>query len=149
MATELAPVTPEVLRWARESIGASLDDAARRAGVTVERIEAWEAGEAEPTVAKLRALARLYQRPLAVLFLPEPPKSFDAMRDFRKLPGQADHTWSRTLHKIYRRALEQQEIAAELAEAEGEALTPRVPALDLTTPPEEAALIGREALGRC
>jgi DNA-binding transcriptional regulator YiaG len=58
MATELAPVTPEVLRWARESIGVSLDEAARRAGVPVQRVEAWETGQAEPTVAKLRSLAR-------------------------------------------------------------------------------------------
>lgn len=84
--TELAPVTPSVLKWARQSVGAPLTLAAQRAGVTTERVEAWEAGEAEPTVAKLRVLAKLYQRPLAVFFLPEPPLEFDALRDFRKLP---------------------------------------------------------------
>lgn len=67
MVTDLAPVTPDVLRWARESVGATVEDAAKRAGVSAERIRAREAGEAEPTVAKLRALAKLYQRAFAGL----------------------------------------------------------------------------------
>lgn len=91
MATDLAPVTPSVLKWARESLGASLEEAAKRAGMTVERVSAWEAGEAEPTVAKLRELAKLYQRPLSIFFLPEPPIDYDTLRDFRRLPGQPDH----------------------------------------------------------
>lgn len=147
MATELAPVTPEVLRWARESIGVSLDEAARRAGVSVERIEAWEAGDAEPTVAKLRALAKLYQRPLAIFFLPEPPQGFAAMQDFRRLPGQEDHSWSRPLHKVYRRALDQQEAAAEILDDEGETISIEVPSIDVRTPPEDAAAIARRAFG--
>ena len=80
MATDLAPITPSVLKWARLSIGVSPEDAARRAGVTVERLASWESGATEPTVAKLRQLATLYQRPLALFFLPEPPVDFDALR---------------------------------------------------------------------
>jgi Zn-dependent peptidase ImmA (M78 family) len=147
MPTDLAPVTPSVLKWARESIGASLDLAAQRAGVTVERVAAWEAGEAEPTVAKLRALAKLYQRPLAVFFLPQPPLDFDALRDFRKLPDQDDHTWSRSLHKVYRRAVEQQEVFAELQDAEGEPVVVAVPAAALDDDPEAVAATARGALG--
>lgn len=147
MATDLAPVTPAVLRWARESVGATLSDAAARAGVAEERIEAWESGEAEPTVAKLRTLAKLYQRPLSVFFLPEPPTTFDAMRDFRRLPGVADHTWSRPLHKVYRRALEQQAVAAELLEADGEEPSAAVPTATVGMAPEEAGGLARRALG--
>jgi Zn-dependent peptidase ImmA (M78 family)/transcriptional regulator with XRE-family HTH domain len=147
MATDLAPVTPAVLRWARESVGATLTDAATRAGVSEERIQAWESGEAEPTVVKLRALAKLYQRPLSVFFLPKPPTTFDAMRDFRRLPGVTDHTWSRPLHKVYRRALEQQAVAAELMEADGEAPGAAVPRATLDMPPEEAGNLARRALG--
>ncbi|MGH3937454.1 MAG: XRE family transcriptional regulator [Pseudonocardiaceae bacterium] len=147
MATELAPVTPEVLRWARESIGVSLDEAARRAGVPVERIEAWELGESEPTVAKLRALAQLYQRPLAVFFLPEPPLTFDAMRDFRRLPGRDDHSWSRALHKVFRRALDQQETAVELIEDDGATPSSSIPAVPVDTSPEAAGQLARQVLG--
>lgn len=147
MATDLAPVTPEVMRWARESIGASLDEAARRANVKVERVEAWESGDSEPTVAKLRLLAALYQRPLSVFFLPEPPTTFDAMRDFRRLPGATSHAWSRALHKVFRRALEQQDTVAELLEADGEAPTSSVPAASVDMAPEAAGFVARAALG--
>jgi Zn-dependent peptidase ImmA (M78 family)/transcriptional regulator with XRE-family HTH domain len=146
MATDLAPVTPSVLKWARESIGVSLEDAAERARVSTDRVAAWEAGEAEPTVAKLRLLAKLYQRPLAVFFLPEPPKDFDALRDFRKLPDQEERSWSRALHKVYRRAIEQQQMAVELLEADGEQPQTRVPALGLEHDPEDAARLARRAL---
>lgn len=146
MATDLAPVTPSVMRWARESIGASLEDAAKRANVSVERIITWEAGEEEPTVAKLRDLAKLYQRPFSVFFLAEPPTRFDVMRDFRRLPDQDDHSWSRPLHKVYRRALDQQEVAIELMEDEGTEPRSLVPAVTIEWSPEEAGAIAREAL---
>lgn len=147
MATDFAPVTPAVMRWARESIGASLQDAAARAGVAPERIEAWEKGEAEPTVAKLRALAKLYQRPLATFFLPEPPLTFDTMRDFRKLPD-AGHEWSRPLHKVYRLALDQQAATIDLLASDGAEPPPLgIPALSTAVPAEEAAAQLRSALG--
>jgi len=147
MATDSAPVTPEVLRWARETVGATLDDAATRAGVTEARIQAWESGEAEPTLAKLRALAKLYQRPLSVFFLPEAPTTFDAMRDFRRLPGAADHSWSRALHKVYRRAIDQQAVAVELMEADDEIPQSAIPEAAIQDPPEDAARTARRALG--
>lgn len=147
MPTELAPVTPEVLKWARESIGVTIDDAARRAAVTTDRLTAWETGEAEPTVAKLRALAKLYQRPLAVFFLPDPPSDFDAMKDFRRLPGSEDHSWSRPLHKVFRRAVEQREIALELFDMDGEVPAVDLPAVSVSDEPEDAARVARSALG--
>jgi len=148
MPTDLAPVTPEVLRWARESVGASVGDAAKRAGVSEDRIREWEAGEAEPTVAKLRALAKLYQRSFAVFFLPEPPTTFDTMRDFRRLPDTRDHSWSRPLHKIYRRALDQQEIADELSDEDATDVQPiSLLSSSLDVDSEVAASLVRSALG--
>jgi len=147
MPTDLAPVTPTVIRWARESMGVSLEVAAQQAGVGTDRVLAWETGEAEPTVAKLRTLAKLYQRPLAVFFLPEPPQDFDALRDFRKLADQVDHSWSRPLHKVYRRAIEQQEMAVELLDTEAERPEVRIPAVTFDDEPENAATIARLALG--
>lgn len=146
MATDLAPITPSVLKWARLSIGVSLDEAAQRAGVTAQRIEGWESGKDEPTVAKLRQLAKLYQRPLAIFFLPEPPLDFDPLRDFRRLADEPDHSWSRALHKVYRRALMQQEVTSELLE-DDDLPTSGIPALAVTADPEAAAAIARDALG--
>lgn len=133
--------------WARNSIGVTIEEAAQRAGVKPDRVEAWESGELEPTVPKLRALAKLYQRPFAVFFLPEPPTDFDVMRDFRRLPSAEDHRWSRALHKVYRRSLEQQEIAAELLDEADEELVVNLPALDVEMDPEDAGAVARAVLG--
>lgn len=145
--SELAPVTPSVLKWARESIGVSIEEAARRAAVSPDRLAGWEAGDGEPTIAKLRSLASLYQRSLGVFFLPRPPAGFAVARDFRRLPGEEDHSWSRALHKVYRRALDQQLIAIELLDDEGEEVRPTVPALSLNVGPEDAGGLAREGLG--
>jgi Zn-dependent peptidase ImmA (M78 family) len=84
---------------------------------------------------------------LAVFFLPEPPLTFDAMRDFRHLPGQGDRSWSRSLHKVFRRALDQQEAAIELMEEDGIRPVSAIPALSLDTPTEAAGNIARQELG--
>ena len=147
MATDLAPVTPSVLAWARHGVGASIEDAARRAAVPPERLASWEAGEAEPTVAKLRSLADFYLQPLAVFFLPEPPASLEPFRDFRKLPSGSDAAWDRAMHKVYRRALIQQATVSELLEQEGELQPARLPALRLTDGTEAAGEAARAALG--
>jgi Zn-dependent peptidase ImmA (M78 family) len=122
-------------------------DAAARAGTTEDRVRAWESGEAEPTLAKLRALARFYQRPISVFFLPRPPMTFDAMRDFRRLPGVPDHAWSRPLHKVYRRAVDQQAVAAELMETENETPKVIIPRSSVDIPAEDAARVARQTLG--
>jgi Zn-dependent peptidase ImmA (M78 family)/transcriptional regulator with XRE-family HTH domain len=147
MATELAPVTPDVLKWARRSVGVNLAEAAKRAGVTSDRVERWEAGDEQPTVAKLRLLAKLYQRPLSVFFLPTPPTDFMTIRDFRRLPGDPDHTWSRSLHKVVRRALDQHDVARELLEEQGERPSGAIPAISLEDDPEVAAAVLRGPLG--
>ena len=147
MATDLAPVTPSVLAWARRGVGASIEDAAKRASVPPERLVSWEAGEAEPTVAKLRSLADFYLQPLAVFFLPEPPASLKLARDYRKLPSDADAAWDRAMHKVYRRAVMQQATASELLEQEGELRPAGLPSFRLTDETETAGEAARAVLG--
>jgi Zn-dependent peptidase ImmA (M78 family)/transcriptional regulator with XRE-family HTH domain len=108
--------TPGVLRWARETIDLTDVAAARRIGVADDRVAAWEAGEALPTVANLRKAADVYKRPLAVFFLPEPPEDFDTLRDFRRLAGSEAGRWSPALHTDFRRVHEQRGAALELAD---------------------------------
>jgi len=113
-----ALVEPSVLRWARESIGLTPLAAARKIKVPDDRIEEWESGTAAPSIVQLRAAATVYKRPLGVFFLPEPPTTFDTMRDFRRPQGAAAGIWSPDLHGEYRRALTQREYALELADIE-------------------------------
>jgi len=67
--TETVPITPDVLRWARESAGLTIGDVVKklnRKGITSQVIEEWEAGFSSPTYSQLERLAYdLYKRPLA------------------------------------------------------------------------------------
>ena len=90
----------------------------RKIGIADDVVEQWENGSAQPSVAKLRDAARVYQRPLAVFFLTEPPQDFDAMHDFRRLPDALLSQWSPELHGEYRRANRQRENLLELYELE-------------------------------
>lgn len=109
-------VEPNVLKWARTSAGFDEEGAARKLGVSQASLEKWERGELDPTVRQLRAAAKAYRRPLAVLLLPEPPADFDALRDFRHLSGQGGKAWSPALHSEFKRALSQREVFLELNE---------------------------------
>ncbi len=114
MASVKALVKPEMLQWARKSAGLSLEEAARKAQTTPQRIEEWESGHSQPTIKQLRNLGRIYHRPSAVFYLPKPPKDFDALRDFRHLPGFSPGTMSADLRYEIRRAADRREIALEL-----------------------------------
>jgi len=80
---ERAAITPEVLKWARKTAKMSEMDAAAKVSVKVEKIVEWEQGESLPTVNQAIKLAKSYQRPFAVFFLPEPPLDFQPLQDFR------------------------------------------------------------------
>jgi Zn-dependent peptidase ImmA (M78 family) len=115
-----ALVEPNVLRWARTSIGLTELAAARKLGLPDDRVAQWESGQAQPTIVQLRKAADVYKRPLGVFFLAGPPTDFDAMRDFRRHLGADSGQWSPELHGEYRRAQIQRENALELYELEAE-----------------------------
>ncbi len=51
---------PSVLEWARKKAGFSLEHAAKRTGVPVNYLLAWECGDAKPMVQQAKKLAKLY-----------------------------------------------------------------------------------------
>lgn len=118
MASIPALVEVAVLRWARETAGLSEVAASRKLRLPDDRVAAWEAGTAAPTIAQLRKAAEVYRRSLGVFFLAEPPADFDTLRDFRRLADSTAGAWSPALHGEYRRAHAQREYALELAEIE-------------------------------
>lgn len=81
-----ALITPSVMRWARESAKLSVEEAASKIGRPIEDMTAWEEGTSRPTIPQARKTSEVYKRPFAVFYLPEPPKDFDTLRDFRSLP---------------------------------------------------------------
>lgn len=119
-----AIVKPELLTWARESIGLSLEIAAKKIGVKLDKLIQWESGEASPTVNQLRKAANAYKRPLAVFYLQDPPKTFEAIRDFRRLHDELPAKHSPELNLAIRRAHMRREIAIEIADQLGYRPTP-------------------------
>ena len=142
-----ALVKPELLVWARESAGYALADAAHKAKVKPEKLESWESGATRPTIPQLRELARVYKRPLAVFFLATPPKDFQPMHDFRRLPDTVTEQSSPALRFEVRRAYYRRDVALELYQEIGE--TP--PTLGISASihdnPEELAVRLRQNLG--
>ena len=87
-------VNPEILEWARESAGLTIEQAVNKLklkpayGVSgEERLHALESGESTPTRAQLVTMASVYRRPLVTFYLSAPPRRGDRGQDFRQLPS--------------------------------------------------------------
>jgi Zn-dependent peptidase ImmA (M78 family)/DNA-binding XRE family transcriptional regulator len=122
-----ALVDPQLLSWARDSVRLSVSELAATLDVLPERIVAWESGAAHPSVAQLRKLAKAVRRPVAVFFLPEPPKDFDALRDFRRTAADGLPAISPELEAELQRAHELRDAALALASVDEEAIATTFP----------------------
>ena len=126
-------VNPEILRWARESAGLSLDDAAlavklgdRRDLSGAQRLEALENGDEEPSRPLLRRMAEKYRRPLIAFYLKEPPPSGDRGEDFRRAPGAPAPEFDPELDALIRSVRARHELVKSLLEDEEAAALPFV-----------------------
>jgi Zn-dependent peptidase ImmA (M78 family) len=86
-------VNPEILRWARETAGLSIESAAFGLGLrdkrgvrASERLASLESGKTEPPRSLLLKMAQRYRRPLLTFYLESPPKKGDRGEDFRNVP---------------------------------------------------------------
>ena len=144
-----ALVKAQLIRWARLSAGMDVAQAARKVGVSQEKLESWEAEKDRPTVNQLRKLGEVYKRPLAVFYLPEPPRDFQVqdIRDFRRLAESATASFSVELRFEIRRALFRREVALEMMENLGETPPPFTIRAGLNEDPEEVGARLRSVLG--
>lgn len=79
-----ANITPKILKWARESARMSEEAAASKVSKSVEKLKEWENGDSQPTIRQAETLAKAYRRPFALFFLPDIPRDFQPLQDFRK-----------------------------------------------------------------
>lgn len=86
-------ITPNILKWARQSARITEETAAAKVSVTVDKLKEWEDGTSQPTIRQAQTLAKVYKRPFALFFLPEIPRDFQPLQDFRK-PGSKKLTTS-------------------------------------------------------
>jgi Zn-dependent peptidase ImmA (M78 family) len=112
---------PELLVWAREAMGLDHGSVANKLKIKSETVQSWESGNPRPSLAQLRRLADIYKRPLAVFYLPERPRDFQPLKDFRRgATGTHPHRLSPNLMFAVRMAQDRREWALELFETLGE-----------------------------
>jgi Zn-dependent peptidase ImmA (M78 family)/DNA-binding XRE family transcriptional regulator len=141
-----ALVKPELLLWARKSAGLSQEIAAKKAQVSLDSLISWENGDARPTIPQLIKLGNVYKRPISVFYLPHPPKQFDALHDYRRLPGQPVPSLSPALTYEIRKARERRQIALDLYELLGDQPPKIALKISLNDNPEELTKGIREFL---
>jgi len=132
-------IEPKILSWARESIGRSIQEVAKRMSVSENTVNSWELGEKKPTLLQLEKLAKtIYKRPLAAFFLSTPPIDPPLPADYRVLPTDKKLPFSAKTRLAIRRARRLQTLATELMENLNKGAS-KVGSLKLSDNPEDAA----------
>lgn len=116
--SEPNPVNPDVLKWARETAGLSIEDVVqklKRKRITAETVLSWENGDGSPSYSQLERIAyEIYKRPLALFFFPEPPQEETPKQSFRTLPEYAIERLPERIRFLIRKARVMQINLAEL-----------------------------------
>ena len=136
-------VRPELLRWARERAGFSLEALARR----IPQLPAWEQGEAQPTLRQMEKFAKATYAPMGFLFLAEPPVESIPIPDFRTLASIRVNRPSPDLLDTVYICQQRQEWYRDFARSEGEDRLPFVGSSALTGDIGETAARMRAAFG--
>lgn len=148
MPRSTVEVTPSVLRWARESSGYDLEEAAKRIGANPEKLAAAEAGVVQLTLRQAENAADTYDRPLAVLFMDSPPPEEPQSAQFRQLPDAPAPPWPPGMVRMARRIQSRQMAAIELYElVEEEPRWPTISALLSTESASSLSDAARRILG--
>lgn len=143
-------VQPAVMQWARESIGMTVEDVAEKLKKKPDDVSKWEAGAEAPTYVQLEKLAyEVYKRPIALFFLPEPPKELRPESEFRTLPAFDLKNLASDTFLHIRKAHAYQIALHELFDGKNSAERKiwRTRSLDFSHSPQIAALAIRQELG--
>lgn len=139
-----AYINNNILIWARESANMQIDVAAKKIPCKEETLQSWELGDDYPSVNQAEKLAKLYNRPLAVFYLPFPPKDFQTLRDFRR---QGNANYSTSLIFIIREIQQKQNWLKEFFQDIGAEKLPFIGKYSLSDSINEIAKDIRETIG--
>jgi Zn-dependent peptidase ImmA (M78 family) len=122
-------VKPAILKWARETAGLTLGDAAEKLAIGeargvpgAERLAAYETGEREPSRPLLLRMAKQYRRPLLTFYMSEVPKLGERGQDFRTLPPEHSRAEDALVDALIRDVRARQEMVRAVLEDEDEAI---------------------------
>ncbi len=141
-----ANINAHVLVWARHTAGYVLEEAARKIGISPEKLQAWEVGEDKPTLRQLKIVANIYKRPTALFYRSTTPPGPPDITDFRVLPAIGLKYTPRLIFEI-RRAFQRRAVAMELTEQLGEIPVVFSLQADMSESPDSLASRIREVLG--
>lgn len=142
-----AEVNPTLLVWAREQSGYPAEVVAKRLGVKLDRLEAWERGDRKPTVRQTQELASYYHRPFGVFFLPQPPSIPPLAAEYRRLPGVRPGVESPEFRLALRVMLQRRELAIHLNQELGVTIPEFRTAAHMSDGPRQLGQRLREVLG--
>jgi Zn-dependent peptidase ImmA (M78 family) len=121
-------INPRVLRWARETAGLTLDEAAERLGLTTsarssaaDKLADIEGGRKAPSAVQLLRAATAYRRPLIAFYLAEPPARGERGEDFRTTGAQVTPRDNAILDALLRDLRARQQLLRAMLEDEEEA----------------------------
>lgn len=147
-------LNPNILTWARETAGLSVDEAAHALGfkdardrTAAKRLQAMESGQEEPSRSVLQNMARVYHRSLLVFYLSEPPVIGDRGQDFRRAPGVKPPEYDPTLDALIRDVRGRQRILRDLFELTEPRRVGYVASVTMDMPAAELADLITDRLG--
>ncbi len=118
-------VSAEIIQWARETAGFSIETAAKKLGLKDSRdisaekkLRQLESGGEEPSRALLVKMAKHYRRPLLTFYMSQPPRRGDRGEDFRTLPHGKVETEEALLDALIRNIKARQGMLRSLIEDE-------------------------------
>ena len=147
-------VNPDILSWARDSAGLSMEEAVAKLSLNaahgktpVERLQELESGAREPSRPMLVKMATQYRRPLVTFYLSKPPKRGDRGTDFRSLSGVRAPSDDARVQVLVRQVLARQSILRDILVEEEAPEVPFVGALTLNDGRSAALDLARQVLG--
>jgi Zn-dependent peptidase ImmA (M78 family)/transcriptional regulator with XRE-family HTH domain len=147
-------INPDVLRWARETAGLSVEEAAERLGLkdtaratAVDKLQQLEAGDRMPSRTTLEKAVTAYRRPLIVFYMAAPPKRGERAADFRTQSGAVSKRANAILDTLLRDMKARQQMLRDLLEDTDEAeKRPFVASAETSDGPKNVAGLIRKQL---
>lgn len=113
-------VNPQILIWARETAGLTLQEAATKISVAEKSLKKIEKGEKAPSHSMLLRMADKYRRPLLTFYLEDIPVESDYGADFRGLSEQIKPKDKALIAALLRYAKASQGMIRDVLESEEE-----------------------------
>ena len=135
-------VKAELLRWARDRAGLTLDDLSSK----FPKLEQWESGELKPTLKQIENYAKATYAPVGYFFLIDPPEEPLPVPDFRTMAGRDVRPASPNLRDMIYACQERQDWFRDNARIAGADRLAFVGSANLLSPIVETAAAIRRAL---